>query len=103
MAFLQATLRITKNLTKTKAVTLGLGLSFLRKLISRLVFRNTEGKFQNGEFVLSWDGWRSNQKVKCALILQNKLIIWHDGKSSKFGIMPNRQNRDKLFEYLVSE
>jgi AAA15 family ATPase/GTPase len=44
-------------------------------LISRFIFRNTKGKFQNGEFILSWDGRRSNQKIKCALILENKLII----------------------------
>ena len=88
---------------QNKGSSIRIGIKFSQTescLISRLVFRNTEGKFQNGEFILSWDGPRWNQIIKCALILQNKLIIWHDGKSSKFGIIPNGQNRDKLFEYL---
>ena len=88
---------------QNKGSSIRIGIKFSQTescLISRLVFRNTEGKFQNGEFILSWDGRRWNQIIKYALILQNKLIIWHDGRSSKFGIIPNGQNRDKLFEYL---
>ena len=60
------------------------------ELISTLIFRNKR-KIDRVELVLFWEGLRESQKIKCAFILENKLIIWKDGSQTnpqtKFGIL----------------
>ena len=57
-------------------------------------FRNPKRKFEEAEFVLLWEGLRPDQTIKCAFILQNKLVIWKDETqaTTKYKIKTDNKN-----------
>ena len=75
-----------------------------RSMISRLIFRNPDVKFQDADFILAWRGLRPKQQIISALVLSNKLIIWDcDCESTqKVGFIGNDSESwsDNIFEYL---
>src|SRR5215204_4726300 len=73
------------------------------RLISKLIFRNKDRRLHECELILHWEGSRPNQRIRCAFILQKKLIIWHDGSQDKIGITKNEEiSPDNIFQELNS-
>jgi ABC-type transport system involved in cytochrome c biogenesis ATPase subunit len=48
------------------------------------------------DFILHWEGSRPNQKVKYALILQNKLVIWHRSARQNWNYRRRSEESDLL-------
>ena len=73
------------------------------RLISKLIFRNKDRRLHECELILHWEGSRPNQRIRCAFILQKKLIIWHDGSQDKIGVTKNEEiSPDNIFQELNS-
>ena len=59
------------------------------ELISKFIFGKSIKKFPLPvDFYILWEGSRENQKIKTALVLQEKLIIWKD-ESDKVSLIEN--------------
>lgn len=69
------------------------------RLFVQNIFRTRKRKIDQIIIVIYWEGQRQNQHVHCALIIQNKLIIWKD-QQDKFAIITEDMDADVLFREL---